>query len=659
VDNETVRREFLNLNSYTYRCTAGHTSSIEPTTKKKKTRYDAYMHSGKEEGERTMSETTNLGESIRSRKTYFESSEDEGEEEKITEECGTAHQTPTRRLNFADESISTSKKDSASTSLSESEELISSMKEQIENLKGMLEMERTYSCSLETVLGFDNQDTPQDRVTGRHTVTNNEMKMELTSSIESVVQKHRRMGQERVGKIIAEAAWDAAEGAAQAALIKRSTKWIRENLYTPQAVLKAMDIAGGTLGFQGLEVLRTVETKNKRYYRGSLLPCRSDIIRCQRIVEEFGETHVPYRHYIMPDGGEGVEFDNAAICKKIIEAYGLTEIAKIRSIRMAVATDGFQMTKRTTVMMGGMKMQDFEGICPITKLPIFSEDPSMTTQQSPKHCFPMNLYICEETRKMVHNHDHMFEHCKACGHPDTTPYPFWKPLDIAVNTDMSGTWKLLDTGGAFKNARYPCINCAVISEEGHKPNDTLCDRWCRELHMERENWHCYHHEMLCTETVNEMQEEILRVSQRITVAIERLDKKTRFPRNENPDVVGATSAANPKSIHYVPTTFAEKRTYSNFITDELILRELETEGDLIMRKERLVSALRVERQCRNLEQKIRHGTPKENALFLMMQAIPCILHCANRVNIKLLSVLLTDGLNNAKTNKILSEHAGT
>eukprot|EP00978_Attheya_sp_CCMP212_P020954 scaffold60711_cov65-Attheya_sp.AAC.1 len=66
-----------------------------------------------------------------------------------------------------------------------------------------------------------------------------------------------------------------------------------------------MDIAGGTLGFQGLEFLRTVETKNKRYYRGSLLPCKSDILCCQKIVEEFGDKLVPYRVLTMSDGGEG------------------------------------------------------------------------------------------------------------------------------------------------------------------------------------------------------------------------------------------------------------------------------------------------------------------------------------------------------------------
>jgi hypothetical protein len=60
---------------------------------------------------------------------------------------------------------------------------------------------------------------PAGWITGRrHTLTNNKMKIELTSSIESVVYKHRHMGQERVGQIIAKAAWDSAEGGAQQAM---------------------------------------------------------------------------------------------------------------------------------------------------------------------------------------------------------------------------------------------------------------------------------------------------------------------------------------------------------------------------------------------------------------------------------------------------------
>jgi hypothetical protein len=664
VDNELVRDK-TNLDSLSFRCTAKHTSFIYPNVKKKESRYNGPLHAASRESSRPQEESRRTDERANSeksvgRKIYFESSSESSDSSEDGETVRTpVEPTPTRRLDFANESTSTSKSKNFPVGISESEDVVSSLEQKIEKLKSKLETEKTYSSSLETLLDFDNESSePAARITGIHTTTNVDMKNELTSSIAAVVDKHRRMGPDRVGKIIAEAAWDAAEGAGQRELIKKSSKWIRDNVYTAWGVLRKMDINGGTLGLQGLEVARSVETNDRKYYRGSLLPCKADILRCQKIVEEFGDEFVPYRILTMEDGGEGIEFDNEKAIRKIIEAYGLSEAAKTRPIRMAMATDGFQMTKRTTVMMGGAKMQDGEGCCPITKLPIFSDDPNEINAQSRKHCFPLNLYVCKETKKTIHNHDGMFYFATACGDILTTPYPDWMPIDFAVNTDMSGTWKLLDIGGAFKVSRYPCINCAILSEHSHEPNTTRCNRWCREMHMEREGWQCYHHEMLCPEKVEEMQEEVLKMSEKLTVALDRLDKKTRFPKNEDPDVARATSATNLKSVHYLPTNFTEKRAYSNFITDELLLRELETEGDLVIRKDRLVTALRSERQCRNLAQKIKHATPKENALFAMMQAIPCILHCSNRVNIKLLSVLLTDGLNNAKSKKILSEHAG-
>ena len=103
---------------------------------------------------------------------------------------------------------------------------------------------------------------------------------------------------------------------------------------------------------------------------------------------------------------------------------------------------------------------------------------------------------------------------------------------------------------------------------------------------------------------------------------------------------------------------ADKMAFSKCITDELILRALEIEGDVVTRRQRLRDALRAEQQSRNLLHKIKYGTPVENALFCMMQAVPCILHCLNRTNLKLLTVLLTEGLNYAKSKKILSENAG-
>lgn len=87
------------------------------------------------------------------------------------------------------------------------------------------------------------------------------------------------------------------------------------------------------------------------------------------------------------------------------------------------------------------------------------------------------------------------------------------------------------------------------------------------------------------------------------------------------------------------------------------MRGLPGLDDMSMRRERLRDALRRERYLRKLKTQIEHGTADDNALFLVMQSIPCILHCANRVNLKLFSMLLEDGLAYAKKGKILSKYS--
>eukprot|EP00978_Attheya_sp_CCMP212_P039803 scaffold210768_cov66-Attheya_sp.AAC.3 len=87
----------------------------------------------------------------------------------------------------------------------------------------------------------------------RYTTTDNEFKSELTRSITTVVEQHSHFGHQKGGKLISDVAWEVCEGPAKESIVKHSTQWIRQNLYSPATVLKAMDIAGGTLGQQGVE----------------------------------------------------------------------------------------------------------------------------------------------------------------------------------------------------------------------------------------------------------------------------------------------------------------------------------------------------------------------------------------------------------------------
>jgi hypothetical protein len=95
------------------------------------------------------------------------------------------------------------------------------------------------------------------------------------------------------------------------------------------------------------------------------------------------------------------------------------------------------------------------------------------------------------------------------------------------------------------------------------------------------------------------------------------------------------------------------------ITKELNLRGILTIGeDFSTCRDCLRFALQKEYELRNLRTKLEHATPDENALFLVLQSIPCILHCENRVNLKILMLILCKGLSDAKKGKILSTFKG-
>ena len=102
------------------------------------------------------------------------------------------------------------------------------------------------------------------------------------------------------------------------------------------------------------------------------------------------------------------------------------------------------------------------------------------------------------------------------------------------------------------------------------------------------------------------------------------------------------------SIHCCPQSASQIQSLSRLFTSELILRGLGFDGTLEVRRERLRLALRDEATIARLSKEIVHREVKEDAYFLLMQTLPCILHLENRNGIKILSMLLVEGLSNAK-----------
>ena len=85
----------------------------------------------------------------------------------------------------------------------------------------------------------------------------------VTSVINGLVRKYySRYGESRVGREIIAGIWNkkiCGGAATKCATIKVVKKYYQDNIFTPEKILRAMDIAGGTCNLKALTILRDVE----------------------------------------------------------------------------------------------------------------------------------------------------------------------------------------------------------------------------------------------------------------------------------------------------------------------------------------------------------------------------------------------------------------
>lgn len=302
---------------------------------------------------------------------------------------------------------------------------------------------------------------------------NEQFKKDIAQSVETVTGQYSKMGRSRMGKLLAEAFWTLLLGSmAQSHLIRLASMWLRENVFTPWKVLRAMDLAGGLLSFSGLEILRALEHQNRRYWRYCILPSRGTLQAVAYQVQTYGMYKIPFRHVMKDNTGEGIEFDNTKALLTIFEACGLTEVAKQRPVMIAGSVDGSDLSKHVGFIMGGICVNDKATLNPMTKLPIYADNPDgVYTVQSRNLDFPLGIYMGRETNKTFAYFNPMFSWLNECGDIETTHLPpEYQPLNVCINCDLSAAWKGLMKGGAAKIKFLPCHCCDTTSDELQKPN---------------------------------------------------------------------------------------------------------------------------------------------------------------------------------------------
>jgi hypothetical protein len=169
---------------------------------------------------------------------------------------------------------------------------------------------------------------------------------------------------------------------------------------------------------------------------------------------------------------------------------------------------------------------------------------------------------------------------------------------------------------------------------------------------------CYHMPMLTDECMEGMQEQFLHLDEileSLKGELQQIRSESQIRTNEDPRACASASGsrADSLSIHYDFNAGHVKRVdrarYANVIGDDLDLRGLDAmSGSLKERRERLRLRLISEWSYFKLKEGLLYGVKgKDVALFLLIDAVPCILHLENRIGLKILTRLLTIGLSHA------------
>jgi hypothetical protein len=314
--------------------------------------------------------------------------------------------------------------------------------------------------------------------------------------------------------------------------------------------------------------------------------------------------------------------------------------------------DGAKISNRESHTCNGAKLSDICARDPVTGEFILL-DPNTGKAQSRDLCIVFKMLFCGETGKSVMEFKDVFDFFQSCASENPEENPLHedglKPIDLKINCDMALSWKGLCKGSGFQRDKIrPCHMCSRRASFWAVENPKPCDTWCRELHENQEGFKCFHCPFDDKENLEKKAKEIDSLKKLVSTAYEDIQNSTKLQKNEDPDHPPVNAENKSNSIFFVPKTTAQSKRFNMLITNELDLRKLLLVGSLSERKRRLKEAVRNERKLEILIKDLAHSQNQENALFLLLQCIPCILHLENHIGLKMLTMLLIDGLTSAK-----------
>jgi hypothetical protein len=89
------------------------------------------------------------------------------------------------------------------------------------------------------------------------------MEAKVTVILEDFSHELRLCRIARLSTTLINGVWSYMDGLYETQLIEHAHNYYQENVFTPSNVLRAMDLGGGCLSYEGLEVVRALESSGK------------------------------------------------------------------------------------------------------------------------------------------------------------------------------------------------------------------------------------------------------------------------------------------------------------------------------------------------------------------------------------------------------------
>jgi len=159
--------------------------------------------------------------------------------------------------------------------------------------------------------------------------------IQSVNALLSSKQRYKVMSVANISESMAKAIFNNnfANGMALNSIICHAKKWLRKNVFTPEQILKQMDLHGGTLNYEGISILNKIEaapcTGNNTRYTNRLLCTSSCLKRVAKKLETAANELCPFHSYMTPFG-EAIEFDYSKATRLVIDAFGLLQVGRER-----------------------------------------------------------------------------------------------------------------------------------------------------------------------------------------------------------------------------------------------------------------------------------------------------------------------------------------